>query len=178
MTRRLIKRVEDAGFTALVVTVDTPFFGTRLADVRNRFSLPPNLQLANFVIDKLPNMGKPSGDSSGLTDYANSLFDASLTWKDISWLAQITKLPIVVKGILTAEDALLAVEYNASAIIVSNHGARQLDGVPATVRRAPNDELLKHPSYPSPIAFITHYVSLLRTHCKNDHSPRALNILR
>jgi len=134
VTKRLIKRVEAAGFKAIVLTVDTPFFGTRHADIRNRFCLPPHMTLANFKdLANVPSMKIPDSAASGLNEYAASLFDASLTWNDIDWLVQVTKLPIVVKGILTAEDALLAVEHKASAVIVSNHGARQLDGVPATV---------------------------------------------
>lgn len=82
-------------------------------------------------------MSAPSQGSSGLNEYATSLFDASLTWKDVKWLKTITSLPIVVKGVLTSEDALLAVENGVSGIIVSNHGARQLDHVPATIDALP-----------------------------------------
>ena len=133
VTRSLVRRVESSGFRALVLTVDTPFFGTRLADVRNHFCLPPHLTLANFESEGVPAMKAPGAQASGLNEYASSLFDPSLTWKDVSWLQTITKLPIVVKGILTPEDALLAVSHGVSAVIVSNHGARQLDHVAATV---------------------------------------------
>ena len=79
-----------------------------------------------------------SGKSgSGINDYVTSLFDQTLTWKDITWLKTLTNLPIVVKGILHPEDALIAVEHGASAIMVSNHGARQLDGVEATIDALP-----------------------------------------
>ncbi|KAI1301702.1 Hydroxyacid oxidase 1 [Halotydeus destructor] len=137
VTKRIIKRVEKAGFKALVVTVDTPFLGSRLADVRNKFALPPHLTLANLKEEMLHAMKVPGAHTSGLADYTSSLFDASLTWKDIDWICEQTKLPVVVKGILTAEDAVLAVEHKASAVIVSNHGARQLDGVPATIEALP-----------------------------------------
>ena len=133
VTRRLVERAEKSGFKALVLTVDTPFFGTRLADSKNKFCLPPHLKLANLQTETALQMGTPSGQTSGLNEYAASLFDASLTWKDVQWLSTITTLPIVVKGIMTADDALEAVKHNVSAIIVSNHGARQLDHVPATV---------------------------------------------
>lgn len=133
VTRRLVERAEKSGFKALVLTVDTPFFGTRLADSRNKFCLPPHLKLANLQSEKSLQMTNPSGQSSGLNEYASSFLDASLTWKDVDWLRTITRLPIVVKGILTADDALEATKHNVSAIIVSNHGARQLDHVPATV---------------------------------------------
>ena len=74
---------------------------------------------------------------SGINDYVTSLFDQTLTWKDITWLKTLTHLPIVVKGILHPEDALIAINHGVSAIMVSNHGARQLDGVEATVDALP-----------------------------------------
>ena len=136
ITRQLVKRAENAGFKALVLTVDTPMFGQRLADSRNRFHLPPHLRMANFdrggsASDSIQD--SPTKDTSGLAEYALSLFDPSVTWKDIEWLKSITRLPLVLKGILTREDALLALKHGANAILVSNHGARQLDGVPSTV---------------------------------------------
>ena len=70
---------------------------------------------------------------SAVASYAASLLDPSLTWQDVDWLRSVTDLPVLLKGILTAEDARLAVEHGAQAIIVSNHGGRQLDGVPATI---------------------------------------------
>lgn len=107
-------------------------FGVRYADARNRFKLPPHLTMANFKGDKATKINE-AGNGSGLSEYVNSLFDQSLTWHDLKWLKSITKLPIVLKGILTAEDALIGVSMGASAIIVSNHGARQVDHVPAGV---------------------------------------------
>ncbi|XP_015930701.2 2-Hydroxyacid oxidase 1 isoform X1 [Parasteatoda tepidariorum] len=135
VTENLVARAEKAGFSALVVTVDTPVFGHRIADSRNRFALPPHLRLANFDTDlsSLPS----STEESNLNKYVNSLFDPSLTWEDILWLKSITSLPIIVKGVLTAEDAISAVKYGVSGIIVSNHGGRQLDGVPATIEALP-----------------------------------------
>ena len=101
-----------------------------------QFQLPSHLTMANFNF-------KPSSDAatqvqkskggSGINEYVASLFDQSLTWSDVDWLKSITSLPLVVKGILRPDDALEAVSRGASAVIVSNHGARQLDGVPATI---------------------------------------------
>lgn len=99
-------------------------------------SLLTSFRLANLSGEKsgIPRTNSGSGHSS----YVNSQFDPSLEWTDLKWLKGVTKLPIIVKGILTEEDAILAVEAGASAIIVSNHGGRQLDGVPATVCNFPN----------------------------------------
>ena len=70
---------------------------------------------------------------SGINNYVASLFDQSLSWKDVAWLKSFSKLPIILKGILRPDDAIKGLNAGASAIIVSNHGARQLDGVPATI---------------------------------------------
>lgn len=137
VTRRLVARAEAAGYQALAVTVDTPTFGRRYADVRNRFHLPPGITVANFEA-----MASPDGDmgqldeaqgESGLVAYSNSLFDPSLTWADIAWLKSITTLPLLVKGVLRPDDALKALDAGVDGIIVSNHGGRQLDTVPATI---------------------------------------------
>jgi (S)-2-hydroxy-acid oxidase len=132
VTRKLVERAERAGFKALVLTVDTPMFGLRLADIRNKFVLPPHLKFANFAGDKATGINTTES-GSGLNNYVNRLFDQSLEWKDIKWLQSFTKLPIVVKGILTAEDAIIAADLGVAAILVSNHGARQIDGTPASV---------------------------------------------
>ena len=82
---------------------------------------------------------KGTGKSgSGINDYVTSLFDQTLTWKDITWLKTLTSLPIVVKGVLHPEDAKIAIDYGTAAIMVSNHGARQLDGVEATIDALPD----------------------------------------
>ncbi|XP_048429566.1 glycolate oxidase 1 isoform X2 [Pyrus x bretschneideri] len=128
---QLVKRAERAGFKAIALTVDTPRLGRREADIKNRFVLPPNLTLKNFEDLDLGKMDKTN--DSGLASYVAGQIDRSLSWKDIQWLQTITKLPILVKGVITAEDARLAVQYGAAGIIVSNHGARQLDYVPATI---------------------------------------------
>ncbi|PSS07462.1 Peroxisomal (S)-2-hydroxy-acid oxidase [Actinidia chinensis var. chinensis] len=128
---QLVRRAERAGFRAIALTVDTPRLGRREADIKNRFVLPPGLILKNFEGLDLGKMDKT--DDSGLTSYVANQIDRSLSWKDVKWLQTITNLPILVKGVLTAEDARLAVQYGAAGIIVSNHGARQLDYVPATI---------------------------------------------
>ncbi|CAN7112512.1 unnamed protein product [Brassica rapa subsp. narinosa] len=124
VTAQMVKRAEKAGFKAIVLTVDVPKFGRREADIKNKMVSP---QLRNFegLISYL--------EGSGVEALASSTFDASLTWKDIEWLRSITKLPIMVKGILTREDALRAIEAGVDGIVVSNHGARQLDYSPATI---------------------------------------------
>ncbi|XP_076234394.1 hydroxyacid oxidase [Calliopsis andreniformis] len=136
ITLDLVKRAERAGFKALVLTVDAPLFGDRRADIRNKFSLPSHLRLGNFD-GEMSNKINSAKTGSGLNEYVTSLFDASLSWEHVKWLKSVTKLPIVLKGILTPEDALLAIESGAKAIVVSNHGARQVDSIPATIEALP-----------------------------------------
>jgi len=107
-----IEQAVDAGYSALVLTVDVPFIGRRERDVRVGFEVPAHLTV--------------QGDLFG------EGFDATVSWHDLEWLAGYG-LPVVVKGLLTAEDAQLACEHGAAAVVVSNHGGRQLDGVPATL---------------------------------------------
>lgn len=134
LTESLVKRAVRAGYSALVLTVDAPVFGLRVADVKNRFSLPPGLKLANLE-GSLSNLSSMSG--SGLTEYTNRLFNPSVTWEDVPWLRRISGLPVVIKGVVTPEAALYAQTYGAAAILVSNHGGRQLDGAPATIEALP-----------------------------------------
>ncbi|KAH0935195.1 hypothetical protein HID58_012312 [Brassica napus] len=131
VVRQLVKRAEEAGFKAIALTVDTPRLGRRESDIKNRFALPRGLTLKNFEGLDLGKIDKTN--DSGLASYVAGQVDQSLSWKDIKWLQSITSLPILVKGVITAEDARIAVEYGAAGIIVSNHGARQLDYVPATI---------------------------------------------
>nr|WDD38955.1 peroxisomal (S)-2-hydroxy-acid oxidase [Fagopyrum tataricum] len=128
---QLVRRAERAGFKAIALTVDTPRLGRREADIKNRFALPAGLTLKNFEGLDLGKIDKTN--DSGLSSYVASQVDQTLNWEDVKWLQSITTLPILVKGVITAEDAKLAVEVGASGIIVSNHGARQLDYVPATI---------------------------------------------
>lgn len=136
VTMNLVKRAEKAGYKAIVVTVDTPILGRREPDIRNKFTLPPHLTLGNFqdlstTLGDLPKDFDSSG--SGLTQYMSSLMDQSLNWSDISTLKRSTKLKIVAKGIITVEDAILALRHGVDGIWISNHGARQLDTTPATI---------------------------------------------
>ncbi|XP_061113417.1 hydroxyacid oxidase 1 isoform X2 [Conger conger] len=134
LTLSLVRRAERAGYTGIFVTVDTPYLGRRRNDVRNRFMLPRHLRMANFDSPDLAfSVEEGYGADSGLAVYVAEAIDPTLQWKDIAWLKKITSLPVVLKGILTAEDARLALQYGVDGILVSNHGARQLDSVPATI---------------------------------------------
>lgn len=127
VTRALVERAEAAGFVALCLTVDLPRVGPRDRDARHAFWLPPEIQPRNFEgLVQAP----PEGD---FAEYIGSLVDPSLTWAVVEWLRSVTTLPILLKGILTGEDARLATSHGADGIVVSNHGGRQLDGVPATI---------------------------------------------
>ncbi|KFV86505.1 Hydroxyacid oxidase 2 [Struthio camelus australis] len=119
VAKQLVQQAEALGFQGLVLTVDLPYTGKRRADVRNGFRLPPHMRLKNL---------------EGAFEVCKMIYlDPSVTWNDIYWLQSLTHLPIVVKGILTKEDAELAVRHGVQGIIVSNHGGRQLDGGPATI---------------------------------------------
>lgn len=136
LTRALVERAEASGYRALMLTVDTPALGRRLADVRNGFTLPEGLVMANLVSDADPAAGD-GVPRSMLASYVASRMDASLTWRDVDWLRSITSLPVLLKGIVRPDDAARALEHGAAGIIVSNHGARQLDGAPATIEALP-----------------------------------------
>ncbi len=135
LTTELIARAESAGYRALALTVDTPRLGLRERDVRNRFTLPGELSMKNFE-SRLSDATRWSAHSS-FSAYVHDLFDPSLTWRDVEWLRAQTKLPLLLKGVMTAEDARCSIESGANALVVSNHGGRQLDGVPATVTVLP-----------------------------------------
>ena len=120
----------------MALTVDVPLPGKRERDVRNRLTLPDHLSLKNPLPAGLHELPKEAA-GSGLAAYIASLFDPALTWKDLECLVKLTKLRVLVKGILRADDALRAVNHGASGIIVSNHGARQLDTTPATISVLP-----------------------------------------
>ncbi|CAH8348518.1 unnamed protein product [Eruca vesicaria subsp. sativa] len=131
VVEQLVRRAEKAGFKAIALTVDTPRLGRRESDIKNRFTLPPNLTLKNFEGLDLGKMDE--ANDSGLASYVAGQIDRTLCWKDVQWLQTITSMPILVKGVLTGEDARIAIQAGAAGIIVSNHGARQLDYVPATI---------------------------------------------
>jgi 4-hydroxymandelate oxidase len=128
VTAELVRRAERAGCTALVVTADSPVLGRRTRDDRNHFhDLPPGCAAENMR--DLP--GAPPG---GTRDIAMS---PALSWDDLARLGDLTALPIVLKGVLHPDDARLAVRAGVRALIVSNHGGRQLDAAPATVEALP-----------------------------------------
>jgi 4-hydroxymandelate oxidase len=131
-TRALVERAEAAGCRALVVTVDAPLLGRRERDVRNQFALPPDMPIDNLVADGYREVRRVIAQS-GLAAYFSTLIDPALRWADIAWLRQITRLPIAVKGIVRPDDAVCALDHGAAAVIVSNHGGRQLDSAPATI---------------------------------------------
>jgi isopentenyl diphosphate isomerase/L-lactate dehydrogenase-like FMN-dependent dehydrogenase len=153
-----IRRAKNAGFAALVVTIDTVVAGMRERDHRNGmkellggnpFSKIPFLPqflarprwLAGFLLDggvpPLPNVVIPGQGPMPLIDVSAALADAAVTWEDLRWIRQVWSGPIVIKGVLTGDDARRAVDEGASAVVVSNHGGRQLDCVPATLRALP-----------------------------------------
>ncbi len=135
-TRDLVTRVEAAGCKALMLTVDAPEWGRRERDMWNKFHLPPGLAAVNLLSSN--ERGEITGQSgAGMGQAFSWVLDASLTWKDVDWLRSITKLPVILKGICRADDAKRAVEHGAVGIVVSNHGARQMDTAPATIEVLP-----------------------------------------
>ncbi len=153
-----ITRAGRAGFSALVLTIDTAVSGIRERDVRNGVSqllsgklismlpfLPQVLSrpgwLASFLLDGgVPSLANVVVSGSGpmpMVDVASALANAAVTWADMRWLRQVWNAPIIVKGVLTGDDARRAIDEGASAVVVSNHGGRQLDGLPATIRALP-----------------------------------------
>ena len=118
-TEELVQRATESGYRALVLTVDSPRWGRKERAIRADFRLPSHLYKANFPND------------------AAAEAQVLLTWESLAWLRSLTSLPIVLKGILTAEDAVLAVEHGVDGIVVSNHGGRQLDSVAASIEVLP-----------------------------------------
>jgi 4-hydroxymandelate oxidase len=131
VTHSLVERAVAAGYRALCLTVDAPLVGRRERDTRNRFGLPPGMTWKNLERVGLDRM-EARDEGSALVQYISEIWDASLTWEAIEWLRGLSSLPLVIKGILTADDAQRAVDHGASAIVVSNHGGRQLDGTVTT----------------------------------------------
>lgn len=135
ITRALVQRAEAAGAEAIVLTVDAPGLGTRERDMRNRFTLPEGL-----AVENLAPLGKgkmPEVKGSGLAEYVRQNFKSDLSFDDLDWLCGCTGLPVVVKGVCRGDDAKKCVEHGAKAIVVSNHGGRQLDTAPATCEVLP-----------------------------------------
>ncbi len=153
-----IQRARAAGFSALVVTIDTAVAGMRERDFRNgmkemlggsvlaklphlgQFFAHPGW-LAHFLVDggmpKLPNVIVPEAGPMSLTDVATALAASVVTWQDFQWIREAWGGPIVVKSVLTGDDARRAIDHGASAVVVSNHGGRQLDCVSATLKALP-----------------------------------------
>lgn len=132
LTRALVERAYTAGYKALCVTVDAPVLGRRERDRQNEFTLPPGLQLANLASLAKLYIPHQQGESGVFTYFAQQL-DPTVTWKDLEWLQSLSLLPLVLKGILRGDDAVRAVECGVKAIVVSNHGGRQLDGAVASL---------------------------------------------
>jgi isopentenyl diphosphate isomerase/L-lactate dehydrogenase-like FMN-dependent dehydrogenase len=125
MTRFLLDQVRDGGYTAVLLTVDAPVAGRRERDFRTGFAIPEGTHAVAF-------------GRGGLTPAdVFAAVSASLSWRDVEWLAAEVDLPVIVKGVLTAEDARLACEHGAAGVVVSNHGGRQLDCVAATIDALP-----------------------------------------
>jgi 4-hydroxymandelate oxidase len=120
----LVRRAAAAGYSAIVLTVDFPVAGNRERDVHNQLPYPQ--AFGNFKVEPAQADGVLAAVIGGFTD-------ATLSWADIGWLRDLVDLPIVIKGILTAEDAEMAVRHGVSGIVVSNHGGRQLDRLPAAI---------------------------------------------
>jgi len=153
LTGALIDRARDAGYRVIVLTVDTPVVGNRERDLRNGMALPPRITFANatdmlrrgrWIVGQLrgpgvalPNIAgldaNPRKGGVGPAGYLQDLFNPELAWDDLAWIKARFGGPVAVKGIMTAADARRARDAGADAIVVSNHGGRQLDGLPATL---------------------------------------------
>jgi 4-hydroxymandelate oxidase len=137
LTEGLVRRAVAAGCRAICLTVDVPVQGNREHDVRNSFGLDGRGEMANFAGLLQSQMPEAEGES-GLNAFIHDQFDPSLAWDAVSWLKGLADLPVVVKGIQHPADGEQAVEAGADAIVVSNHGGRQLDGAEPTIRLLPD----------------------------------------
>jgi L-lactate dehydrogenase (cytochrome) len=158
LSRELVQRAKAAGYQAIMVTVDTAVFGRRDRDVRRGFTLPPKIGLETFIdgvrhprwtldfithepitFSAVSGRGDLDGSTAiTLSDYVNSQFDASLSWRDLDWVRSESGLPIMLKGIQSVDDALRARSEGVEAIALSNHGGRQFDGSPAPIELLPS----------------------------------------
>jgi 4-hydroxymandelate oxidase len=132
---QLVQRAEAAGYKALVMTVDAPVNGVRNREQRAGFALPAAIRAVNL-------QAFPAQFSQQAVPGESPLFGTSLLanvpmWEDVAWLCRATTLPVILKGILSPDDALQAIDVGAAGIIVSNHGGRVLDTVPATIEALP-----------------------------------------
>jgi L-lactate dehydrogenase (cytochrome) len=152
----LVERARVAKCSALVLTVDLQVLGQRHRDIKNGLSVPPKMKIANLIDiatkpgwivsvlrAKRRNFGnvvghaQGVGDNTSLAEWIAGQFDPALSWEDVKWVRSIWKGPLILKGILDVEDAKIAVEHGADAIVVSNHGGRQLDGAPSSIWALP-----------------------------------------
>ncbi|ATL26071.1 4-hydroxyphenylpyruvate dioxygenase [Streptomyces formicae] len=143
---RLVRRAEEIGCPGLMLTVDAPRMGRRLRDLRRRFVLPSHVRPVNLDEDLRPGTGADTGTGTGIgtggraptvAEHTDAVFDASLSWPDLEWLREQTALPLLLKGVLDPADAARAASAGIDAIVVSNHGGRQLDGAVAAVAALP-----------------------------------------
>jgi 4-hydroxymandelate oxidase len=138
-TRDLLQRAAAVGYRAIVLTVDAPLLGRRERDIRNAFTLPPHLRIANATRagSAHANVPRATDDESGLSKHLQGLHDVAITPRDIEWIREVCGLPVLVKGVVRGDDAVRALEHGAAGVVVSNHGGRQLDGAIATARALP-----------------------------------------
>ncbi|MEU3479171.1 alpha-hydroxy acid oxidase [Streptomyces sp. NPDC033754] len=133
---RLVRRAEEAGCGALVVTVDVPVMGRRLRDLKHAFALPPHVR-AVLLDAHSDRAHHGTAGVSAVAEHTAETFSSSVTWDDLAWLMGQTRLPVLVKGVLHPDDALRAAETGAAGVVVSNHGGRQLDGAVSTAVALP-----------------------------------------
>lgn len=133
----LVARAEDAGCEALMVTVDVPVMGRRLRDARNSFVLPDDVVAAHIDDGAVSRAHDRVAGESSIAAHTATAFVPGLSWTDLAWLRERTTLPLVLKGILDPRDAALAVESGVDAVVVSNHGGRQLDGAAPSITALP-----------------------------------------
>jgi len=156
LAKSMMQRAKAAGCAVLVITVDLQMQGQRERDVRNGLTIPPQLRAANLLDSALhpgwvwryvngPKVTLANFVGTGLGDdlftiagFVNSQFDQSVTWKDIDWVRSVWDGPLALKGILNPEDAALAAQHGVNAVIVSNHGGRQLDCAPSAIAALPD----------------------------------------
>lgn len=130
ITKSLLDQVREAGYSAVLLTLDVPVLGRRERDFRTGFALAPGVRIETY--------GSLLGDLGALTPaLAAELIDARLTWRDLEWLHDVAAMPVIAKGILTAEDAVLAADHGCEGVVVSNHGGRQLDRAVASLDALP-----------------------------------------
>jgi L-lactate dehydrogenase (cytochrome) len=155
-SKDILTRAANAGCNALVLTVDLQVLGQRHRDIRNGMTVPPEIRLKNVIdiatkptwalsilrgksktFGNLAGHVKGMGDVTSLAQWTNSQFDPALNWKDVEWIKKIWPGKLIIKGILDVDDAKTAAKLGADAIVVSNHGGRQLDGAPSSISALP-----------------------------------------